>query len=510
MRELRRWSLLLKHVSRSRNMVFVTGLLAGIVLSGVVGDPTFAAEVDSLRLVPGSCNAVAVVQMLDLVNSPLGRRGKWLDEARRAYAEGLLSSPPWVKEIVQATTIGSATRDEPLTYSIYTMTQSSIIYDISKHELAPLEKLAGHGAVVSPRNVYFVQLANGLVGAVRPANRQVVSHWVRAFDDKHPVSIAPEIVEGLKTNDGAQVVAVVDLKDMLNPRHMTNWIAGTPKLRASDDIEGLAKLLASLRTARLSMKVTDTILARLRLEFESPIGKHAPGVEKAVEQWLRDAGARPQVLVAAKAVVSGNALTFEVPLDEVGLRRVLSLLQSPHIAPQEAKAPEGGTPNALASKAYYDKVCDLLNSLLYQNREATHYENTALWHEQFARRIAHLPTTAVDPELAHWGRDVSKELTALAASLRGEAVHLDDLERSIRSDDTTYYAFYGYSENGPLWFPAWVGSTDNLEQVRGTQDAVVEKSAGQRDAVWDMLYKETTEIAKKMEDKYHIKLKLPN
>ena len=499
----------MQNVSPSRNRVFVTGLLAGIALIRVVGNPAFAAEVDPLRLVPGSCNAVAVVQMRNLVNSPLGKRGKWLDEARRAYTEGLLSSPPWVKEIVQATTIGSATGGEPLTYSIYTMTQSSIIYDISKHELAPLEKLAGHGAVVSPRNVYFVQLANGLVGAVRPANRQVVSHWVRAFDEKHPVSVAG-ILDGLKTNNGAQVVAVVDLKDMLNPRHILNWIVGTPKLRATDDVEGLAKVLASLRTAGLSVKVTDAILARLRLDFELPIGKHAPAIEKAVEQWLRDAGARPQVLVAAKTVVSGNSLTFEVPLDEVGLRRVLSLLQSPHIAPQEANAPEGGQPNALATTAYYNKVCDLLNSLLYQNREATHYENTALWHEQFARRIAHLPTTAVDPDLARWGRDVSKELTALAASLRGESVHLDDLERSIRSDDTTYYYFNSYSENGPLWFPAWVGSTDNLEQVRGTQEAVVEKSAGQRDAIWNMLYKETTEIAKKMEYKYHIKLKRPN
>jgi hypothetical protein len=493
----------------SRNMLFVTGLLAGAWI-GLVGDSARAADVDPLRLVPASCNAVAIVQMRSLVNSPLGQRGKWLDEARRAYTEGLLSAPPWVQEIVQATTIGSTTTGEPSTYSIYTMVQPSVIYNISQHELAPVEILAGHGTVVSPRNVYFVQLAPGLVGAVRPANRQVVSHWVHAFDDKQPIYLAPEIREALKTSDGAQVVAVVDLKDLLNPRHIQNWIVGTPKLRATDDIEGLAKMLASLRTARLSVKVTDKIVARLRLDFESPIGKHAPAIEKAVDQWLRDAGARPQALVNAKTDVSGNTLTFEAPLDEVGLRRVLSLVQSPHIEPQQAHATEGPQPNALATTAYYNKVCDLLNALLYKNRDATLYENTALWHEQFARRIAHLSTTAVDPDLARWARDVCKELMALAASLRGEAVHLDDLERSIRFDDKTYYAFYGYSEYGPLWFPAWVGSTNNLEQVRGTQEAVVEKTAGERDTIWNMLYRETTDIAKKMEAKYHIKLKLPN
>ena len=66
-----------------------------------------AAETDALRLIPGSCNAVAIVETRNLVNSPLGRHEKWSDAVRRAYAEGLLSSPPWVKEMIQGTTVGS-------------------------------------------------------------------------------------------------------------------------------------------------------------------------------------------------------------------------------------------------------------------------------------------------------------------------------------------------------------------------------------------------------------------
>ena len=152
-----------------------------------------------------------------------------------------------------------------------------------------------------------------------------------------------------------------------------------------------------------------------------------------------------------------------------------------------------------------------MNSLLYKNRDATEYQKTALWHEQFARRIAALATTAVDPALVHWARDVSKELLALAASLRGEIVQLAELERSIRTDDTVDYRLYGYSAlSGPLYVPLWVSSVDNLDQVRGQQEAQVEKSAGQRDEIWKMLYQGTTEVARQMESKYGIKLKLPN
>jgi hypothetical protein len=487
--------------------------LLGAALIGTGPAPAcnaIAADINPLSLVPGSCNAVAIVRMRNLVNSPLGKRGKWFDEARRAYAEGLLAGPPWVREIIQATTVGSMTSGQPLTYSIYVMNQPSVIADIAKHELAPLEKIAGHLAVASPRNVYFIQLATGLVGAVQPANRQVASNWARSLDKNRSSSLAPDLAEGLNTEDGAQVAVVVDLKDMLNSQHIVRWFVGSPKLRATDDIEGVAKLLSSLKTARLSVRVTDTIVAGLQLDFDSPIGRHANAIEKAVAQWLDDVGGRPRVIAAAKTKVSGNTFTLEMPLDEVGLRRLLTLVQSPQISPKEAGNPENRAPNAVASAAYYNKVCDLLNSLLYKNRDATEYEKTALWHEQFARRIAGLSTVAVDPDLVRWGRDVSKELVALSQSLRGELIQLDHLERSIRVDETTTYQWYGYSYlSGPLYFPAWVTTNDNVDQVRSQQETQAEKAASQREAVWNMLYQETTDVARKMESKYQIKLKLP-
>jgi hypothetical protein len=491
-------------VDRLIRVVATVTLLELIVTSGS------AAETDPLTAVPGSCNAVAVVQMRKLVNSALGKRHKWFDEARHAYAEGLLSGPPWVTEIVQATVIGSARGGQPLTYSVYAMNQPSIIGDIAKHELAPVEKLEGHGAVASPRNVFFIQLAPGLVAAVQPADRQAVSQWVHSFDEKRLPAISPDLIAALTRQESAQVSIAVQLKGKLNSRYILNWLVGTPKLRATDDLEGLARVLASLRLAHLSVQVTDTIVAQLRLDFDSPIKKHAKAVEKAVVQWLDDAGARPQVLAAAKTSASDEALTFEVPLDEVGLRRLLSLIQSPQISPKDLAGGETRQPNAVASAAYYNKVCDLLNSLLYKNRNASEYAKTALWHEQFARKIGGLSTIAVDPELVRWGRDVSKELIALASSLRGEFVKLDDLEQSIRTDETTHYQWYGYSGfSGPLYFPAWVTTDSNLDAVRGQQQAQVEKAVGQRDAIWNMLYQETAEIARKMEGTYQIQLKLP-
>jgi hypothetical protein len=54
-----------------------------------------------------------------------------------------------------------------------------------------------------------------------------------------------------------------------------------------------------------------------------------------------------------------------------------------------------------------------------------------------------------------------------------------------------------------------VSTNDNLEQVRSQQESQVEKSAGQRDEIWNMLYQGTADIARRMEGTYQIKLKLP-
>ena len=91
--------------------------LVTIVFLEIIGAAVMAAENDPLSAVPGSCNAVAVVQMRNLVNSPLGRRGKWLDERMRVRGRVALE-PAMGQENVQATTIGPATGGEPPTGGI--------------------------------------------------------------------------------------------------------------------------------------------------------------------------------------------------------------------------------------------------------------------------------------------------------------------------------------------------------------------------------------------------------
>jgi hypothetical protein len=470
-----------------------------------------SAEPVDLQWIPGSCNVVAVVQMRMLVNSRLGQKGKWADEVRRAYAEGLLSAPPWVRQVTQATEIGSAAHGAATTYSIYTMDLDSVIGDIAKHELAPSEKIAGSFAVLSHRNVYFVQLAPGLVGAVQPADRQAVSRWVRSHKEGALAPVSLYLKRAVETPGDAQVMIAVDLADMLNERQIRKWLATAPRLASAKNLDELAALLSSLRGARLSVTVTDTVAGRLQLDFGAPVGSAAGALRSAVLQWFDDAGARIESLAAATSSASGNSLVFDASLDERALRRILSLIQSPHI-PRKGDEPasaEMQKPNAVASARYYASVLQLLKALDRQNKRADDYLKTALWHDNYARRIDGLPTIAVDSELVTWGRDVAGKLRALAASLRGASVKVDRLTRSVRCDPIVFYQWYGFGVDGPLYFPTVVGVNDNREFVRSELDVTVAKDTEEREAIWKLISEETNEIARKMEYKYHVKLELP-
>lgn len=481
---------------------------------GFVAVPT-AHSVEPTTLqwlsLPEPCNAVALIQMRKLVNSPLGKKEKWADDGRRSYAEGLLSAPPWVNDVVRATAVGSSIQVSPTAFSIYAMNQASLIGEIAQHELAPSEEIVGSSAVLSRRNVYYVQLAPGLLGAVQPANRQTLSRWVRSHREGTGAEISPYLKKAIESPDHAQIVVAVDLSDLLNRQQIRNWLTSTPQLSSVQNPDALSSFIASILGLRLSVNVTDTIVGRLRLDFPSPVGPNADALQAAMLQWLDDAGARIEVLSAAKATVSGNSLSFEAPLDERALRHLLSLIQSPNLpaGPGGIAAAQIFKPNAEASAGYYNSVCDLLNALIRQNRGASNYDKTALWHENFARRISDLPTAGVDPALLNWGHGIRGKLLALASSLRGVPVEVNQLEKSIRYNAVTYSRMYQTVQYGPLYLPCGVEEQSNLGEIRAQQADVISRNADQRDAIWNMMRDDTEKIARQMEDKYQIKLKLP-
>jgi hypothetical protein len=336
----------------------------------------------------------------------------------------------------------------------------------------------------------------------------LLARWLRFGETSTKAQTSAYIQEALENEAQPQVVVIVDLTDMIDANYAGRWLAASPAVnRLKPNLQKLTDDFASLRGFRLTITVTDDILARLTLDFGRPVDTSAEVLKAIVLEWLDESGARVASLANADAKVTGKSFALSSLIEEQGLRRVLSLIQTPH--PSEAVADPNNTTevpaaNAIASKRYYTAVVSLVKDLMSQNRKAADYTKTALWHEQYAVKIENLSTLGVDADLAAWGYDVAQRLRALASSLRGVPVQVDKLERSIRYDVKTYNQRMATTEYGAFFRPQWFTAESNLQDVRAAQQEAVIKDQEDREQIWNMMEEDRLKIVAKMKEKYKV------
>ena len=464
------------------------------------------AELDELsKWIPAASNSIAIVRVRSLLESPHGKRQKWAAEQREAYTAGLVSTPPGVELAVRATEVRTGGGEKPATYTLYRMLNDDQVRMLAMRDKVQVDKVQELVAFRSPRGPYFVQLTKKLVGSVIPADRQILSRWLRSSANPPPPAADSFLNQVLMSDDPDQVVIAVDLTDMIDFDSASQWIGSLPKSPELSDVRGLATLFSQCQGMRLSVYVDNTITCQLKLSFHRQVGSYAPGVEKIVLAWMAETGARIDQFDAPDTSSQGNTVTLKVAVDDEALRRVISLIQTPHSDtanhPVEAATGPG---EALPSRAYFQGVNKLVDNLARQNRKANDYNQTAVWHENFARKIGELPLTGVDPELAQWGKSVSDHLLALAQSLRGTPIEVNKLERKIRVHTSISAYRYASTPYADLYRPGWINASSNLSDVRGAQYEAIMDGNDKRDEIWNMIDEDRTNIQTKMEDKFKI------
>jgi hypothetical protein len=255
---------------------------------------------------------------------------------------------------------------------------------------------------------------------------------------------------------------------------------------------------------RLVVTVNDDIVARLQLDFGKEIVASSRLMKDIVGEWIDNSGAHVESIATADAKVDGKTFTLSSQMSEQGFRRVLSLIQTQHPNEPATDPQQAQQANVVASKRYYDAVVAAVRDLEFQNRRATDYEKTALWHENHAARIENLSTIGVDPELVAWGYNLSQQLRALANSLRGVPIEVDRLNRAIRVDVRTYNRRIATTEFGGIFRPEWFTTQSNLQDVRAAQQEAIIQDREDRAAIWRMLEEDRQAIVAKMKEKYGV------
>jgi hypothetical protein len=456
--------------------------------------------IDLTWLLPPSANAATVIDVQAIYNSPLAQKENW--SVKRP-----LPFPPTLYTAALATRIDPAA----LAGGKWEVGAAAPIGRLTMEQLASrekgaLENIAGAQAVLSPRNVYFVELRPWIVGMVCPADRQEVAKWVKELRNLPPrvVRLDP-FLKAAVTSDNrlTQFIMAIDLSDTVNPaeveKELQATLAAIKTTRPMPPAGETARILGTAQGVKLSIMVTDAIRGELRFTFGEPVAQYLPWAKPLLVKFLASRGASVDALDNWMAEADGKDVVFRGQLREQGYRRILSLVAPPALPAQGQDKPLDAEIRALATQRYYQTIATYLEDLQKPSKSATEDNSKyATWFDSYAQKIEQMPIYAVDDDVAKFGKATAARLQGIASSLRGELVDVQKLEQSI---GFTPYIYATTGWGGRRLRPG-VFLESNESQVRGQQQATMEKATQIRQDLWSRIENDSAQVAQALAARY--------
>jgi hypothetical protein len=475
-----------------------------------------------LKRVPEWANALTVVRLKALLESPRGVREGWAAKYELGYLDGAVRIPPSVKTMVLATQfqVHDSVAATTVGVALLNKNRSLALRNLASREGGEIETVANHPVVLTSRNSYVVELEPGLMGGMHPANRQELARWIRFADRNQDPVLSPYLRNAVSAGRGAPIQMAIDLEDIVDPKAVHLWLPNCKVLKGNKaPCDALEELIKGLRGARFAVRVGETTTAEVRLDFSKPVGSHADYIKDLFLESLDEIGAalddfrNSQVRTEAE----GKTVVLKTDLSNDELRLIMSLIQipstdaDPEAAPSAPPSPgakgSGAKADPVATQRYYDAVQRLLNDLKRKTKKAEDYVKTAVWHETYARRINQLPRQGVDEEMLAYGLSVSSKLWALANSLRGVPLKVDLLQsqKYVYTPPTIYFG-----RRGPINFlsPLNYGvaaptyTDTNIPEMTAKQQEAVAQGESDRENIWKTLDQEKYRIRRRMAEKY--------
>ncbi len=499
--------------------------LASLLGLGLVVSSVQAARPwdDLLRRVPESANAIFLIDVKGMHESPLGVKENWAKKHEAEFLAGTMQIPPKATHVVLSAQLNERLR--PVwEIGVGMMSVDIDMATVAKREQSSVVNVAGHRYVASARNAFFVELGPKTVAAYAPANRQEFSRWLRASDEAKDISIAPFLKNAAgKLDTRTQMVVALDLADMVDPV-VARRIVESSKVFAGKDVDKdvMAKVLTRAQGLLLTVRIGDALVGSdrfkgtLRIEFTESIApikdQLKPFLSELIEEW----GAAVADFKTWESRLEDKALILQGPLTGPGLRKILSLVMPPTPSFDPIEEPSPGMSEkdvqAKASLRYFKAVSSLINDLRKELLNTTNQATVAHWHETYARQIDALPVLNVDDDLLKWSAGVSMSFRALAGSLNGVALDTKNLEAQKQYNTIRIGPSYSYGGAGGFGGGSYgggfnSGSTwhfDNYNEIKQKQGEAVKAGQKDRDAVWRTLEDETLAIRRRMTSKYQV------
>jgi len=514
--------------------VEIAGLILILILFAVGQSPVSAQFRDLADRLPNTANAMVVIDVQKILQSPKAVREGWKEKVEQAFESGVGRIPPRAQRYILAAQIDFEFMKSTWEAAVAELREPVSMEDVSQKYLGKPDKIGNVPALVLPHDVYLLGFGPKLVGAMSPANRQQVVRWVRQMTDPTAKPLSPYLKKGAGYTDdvGTEIIMVLDLDGVFPPERVATYLANRKELdKFQVDRAKLAELLGSIQGVRVGVRIGDQPRGRLTVDFGQDASATAPYAKTLILETLANAGMKIDDFDAWEPDVRGKMVSLQGSLSAAGLRQLMSIIEPP-LPPESAAARrqlakgeiEVESPGQLAANKgqstlrYFKSVETLLKDLKGSMRNMKTIGQHAVWFDKYARKIETLPMLNVDPELLDFGQFVTKTLRNGALDVRNLCIDAGVAKGQVQQGmvNPYYYGGYGYDRGGAYGGNGWYGPGVTAVNYL---DAELQQQAAQRRAIRtqtrgdsyasmyamrDQIVQTASGIRRKMTEKYQI------
>lgn len=460
--------------------------------------------------IPRDANAIVILNTERIKASPLAQKENWRAQHEQAHASGLTILPPTARHFVLA-----AKMDLDYMQPIWEVVLAELSYTPSMAQIATkwggaVDRVAGKTAALLPDDSYVLPFGENKVGAMRPANRQSVSRWIRSTDTTNYDNLSNYLAKAQAYADqnGTPIILALDLHDVIAPDAVKAKSEMIKSLQSDIDIDRLANAISGIRGITLGITIKDRIGGALIIDFSDDVTFMKDIAKPLVLQVLSNHSAMIDEFETWRVDVrKKNQIRIGGPLYRSGLRRILSILDVPaslhDSMPSAGEASEEDAAK-ISSQAYFKSVTGLVEDLQEKPRhtDVKTAGQVGLWYGRYAKKIDNLPMLNVDPGLLDYGAFVAESLREAEAALRdvGGRSRVRQLNAPAQYRTASRWGSWGgYGYGGVGWV-----ESPRLEAQNRARIATEERARGARSAreIMQGVANATADVRRQMTEKY--------
>ena len=504
---------------RTVGFALVTALAALLVSSrGSMAADDFQQLVDQI---PRSANAVVLLDMEAAKSSPMGLKNDWKTKIESTFEAGLIRVPPKAARFVLASQIDLEFMEPLWEVAIMDFNEQFSMEQIAKVRGGTLDTIENLPALVMSNDTYLVQLGPQTLGVMGPANRQAVVRWIREVRRPSPPPLSPYLQKAASFSDntGSQIIMAVDLDGALSFERVAKYLKSKEKRleQWQADRMQLTKLISNVRGIRIGVRIGEEPSAKIAVDFHQDALSLSSFIKPLLLQVLSDLGASINELQSWTAAARGNEISLSGKLTSGGLRRLMSVIESPVTNDNVVNAKETVSPGSLpdlqikVSQEHFHAVVRMFRDLKGDMRNSKNLASNSLWFDKYARRIERLPILNVDEDLLNYSAFVANSMRQAALSVRTMGIQSNVRQKQIISSSAGYGYVSSYRHGRYGSYGGYGVANNPVAEAKGiyAERRVVraeEKASMATDVqqIRQDVISATTDIRRKMTQKYQV------